>query len=109
MKFIVQLCFQTKEWTLLSVLFGYGFAMLIARSQNTIPASWRLFLRRMFLARVIAPGQLKHLLRRILKDYVLMGLAISLFDCASQKVFLVYHLWPADRSAADSPEPARSP
>jgi len=89
MKFIVQLCFQTKEWTLLSVLFGYGFAMLMARSQETNSPSLRLFLRRMFWLGVIAVVNSSLYYGDILKDYVLMGLVISLLHRASQKVFLV--------------------
>lgn len=88
MKFIVQLCFQTKEWTLLSVLFGYGFAMLIACSQETNSPSLRLFLRRMFWLGIIALVNSSFYYGDILKDYVLMGIVISLFHRASQKVFL---------------------
>ncbi len=89
MKFIVQLCFQTKEWTLLSALFGYGFAMLIARSHERNSASQRLFLRRMFWLGAIAVVNSMIYYGDILKDYVLMGLVISLFHRASQKLFLV--------------------
>ncbi len=92
MKFIVQLFFQAKGWTLLSLLFGYGFSALMAnisRSDQSDLRALRLYYRRMFWLGVIAVVNSCFYYGDILKDYVLMGLVISVFYRAPKRTFLI--------------------
>src|SRR3954464_4327114 len=53
-KLVVQVFFQSKGWTLLAFLFGYGFSVLIARLRTTHRHPSRAFALRMFWLFVIA-------------------------------------------------------
>jgi len=77
--------FAAKSWTLLSVLFGYGFAIVMtnvaAKGKNPIV----FFLWRMFWLFVIAFINSSFWFGDILKDYAFLGLILLLFYKASAK------------------------
>ncbi len=92
LKIAVQLIFQGKEWTLLSLLFGYGFSALMAnvtRSAGGEHGALRLYGRRMFWLFVFAIANSALYYGDILKDYVVMGLVISIFYRAPKRTFLI--------------------
>jgi uncharacterized protein len=92
LKLIVQVFFQAKGWTLLSLLFGYGFSALMAnisRSDRSDLRALRLYCRRMFWLSVIAVVNSSFYYGDILKDYVVMGLVISVFYRAPKRTFLI--------------------
>lgn len=77
-KLLVQVFFQAKGWTLLAVLFGYGFSMLASRlEQSGTNVPWR-FSRRMFWLFVIAVFNCALYYGDVLKDYALVGMVILL-------------------------------
>jgi uncharacterized protein len=82
-KLLVQVFFQSKGWTLLAFLFGYGFSVLIARLRANHPHPTRAFALRMFWLLVIAIANCALYYGDVLKDYVLVGLVILLFQRAS--------------------------
>jgi uncharacterized protein len=71
--------FEAKSWTLLSFLFGYGFAVLIDNltSKGIKPAPF--FLRRMFWLLVLAFINSMVFFGDILKDYAVLGIILLLF------------------------------
>jgi uncharacterized protein len=77
--------FAAKSWTLLSLLFGYGFAVVM----NNIAAKGKspvaFFTKRMFWLFVIAFINSAFWLGDILKDYAFLGLVLLLFYKASAK------------------------
>lgn len=92
LKFIVQLFFQAKGWTLLSLLFGYEFSALmsnISRSDRSDLRALRLYCRRMFWLLVFAVINSGIYCGDILKDYVIIGLVISVFYRAPRRTFLI--------------------
>lgn len=77
--------FSGKSWTLLTILFGYGFAILInnvaAKGKNPIAFfSWR-----MILLFVLAFIHSSFWFGDILKDYAFLGLVLLLFYKSSAK------------------------
>lgn len=80
-----QFIFAAKSWTLLSLLFGYGFAVVM----NNIAAKGKspvaFFSKRMFWLFVIAFINSAFWLGDILKDYAFLGLVLLLFYKASAK------------------------
>lgn len=84
-KLLVQLFFQSKGWTLLAFLFGFGFSVLIARFRATRPHPTRAFAIRMFWLFVIAIANCALYYGDVLKDYVLVGLIILLFQRVSAR------------------------
>ena len=87
-KLLVQVFFQSKGWTLLAFLFGYGFSVLIARFRATRPHPTRAFAVRMFWLLVIAIGNCALYYGDVLKDYVLVGLVILVFQRVSARAAL---------------------
>lgn len=79
-KLLVQVFFQSKGWTLLAFLFGYGFSVLIARLRATHPHPSRAFAFRMFWLFVVALANCALYYGDVLKDYVLVGLVILAFQ-----------------------------
>jgi|SRR5450631_317681 uncharacterized protein len=88
LKIVISVVFVSKGWTLLSLLFGYGFSALMEKRRGGDPQPRWLFWKRMFWLFVIAIMNSGIYYGDVLKDYVLMGLLISLFDRASKKTFL---------------------
>lgn len=81
-----QYFFAAKSWTLLSVLFGYGFAILMnnvaAKGKNPV----LFFCNRMFWLFVLAFINSAFWLGDILKDYAFLGLILLLFHGRSAKL-----------------------
>ncbi len=75
----LNLFFSSKSWTLLSVLFGYGFAALIDHIREKGRNPVRFFSGRMFWLFVIAFINACFFFGDILKDYALMGLIFLFF------------------------------
>ena len=78
--------FAAKSWTLLSVLFGYGFAILMnnvaAKGKNPV----LFFCNRMFWLFVLAFINSAFWFGDILKDYAFLGLILLLFHGRSAKL-----------------------
>jgi uncharacterized protein len=81
--------FAAKSWTLLTLLFGYGFAILInnvaAKGKNPV----RFFAWRMILLFVLAFINSSFWLGDILKDYAFLGLVMLLFYKSSAKTLSI--------------------
>jgi uncharacterized protein len=78
-KLLTQVFFQAKGWTLLAFLFGYGFSTLIDRLRRWEHPS-RAFSLRMFWLFVIAIANCALYYGDVLKDYVLVGMVILVFQ-----------------------------
>jgi uncharacterized protein len=77
--------FDSKSWTLLSFLFGYGFAVLIENVASKGINPVRFFLRRMCWLLVIALIDSAIWYGDILKDYAIFGALLLLFRKVSAK------------------------
>ncbi|MBF4506448.1 DUF418 domain-containing protein [Flavobacterium sp. JLP] len=81
--------FAAKSWTLLTLLFGYGFAILInnvaAKGKNPVT----FFAWRMILLFVLAFINSAFWLGDILKDYAFLGLVMLLFYKCSAKTLAI--------------------
>lgn len=79
LQFVSQYLFAAKSWTLLSLLFGYGFSVLIEHiaSQTGKPATF--FLRRMAWLLALAFVNCLFFYGDILKDYALLGMLLLVF------------------------------
>jgi uncharacterized protein len=77
--------FAAKSWTLLTLLFGYGFAILInnVASKGKNPVTF--FAWRMILLFILAFINSAFWLGDILKDYAFLGLVMLLFYKCSAK------------------------
>jgi uncharacterized protein len=87
-KLWVQVFFQSKGWTLLAFLFGYGFSVLIARLRANHPHPSRAFALRMFWLFVIAIANCALYYGDVLKDYVLVGIVILAFQAIPARTAL---------------------
>ncbi len=85
LKEITRYFFAAKSWTLLSILFGYGFAILIQNvaSKGKNPVGF--FAWRMLILFVLAFLNSAFWLGDILKDYAFLGLLLLLFYKSSAK------------------------
>lgn len=92
LKGIVQVFFQTKGWTLLALLFGYGFSVLIKNiaQKGMNPAIF--FSRRMCWLLAIAFVNCCIYYGDVLKDYVMIGMIILVFHRISAKASLYFAL-----------------
>ena len=79
-KLLTQVFFQSKGWTMLAFLFGYGFSVLIARLRTSHPHPTRAFAARMGWLFLIAIINCALYYGDVLKDYVLVGLVILVFQ-----------------------------
>lgn len=81
--------FAAKSWTLLTLLFGYGFAILInnvaAKGKNPVT----FFAWRMILLFILAFINSSFWLGDILKDYAFLGLVMLLFYKSSAKILSI--------------------
>ncbi|MES2274940.1 MAG: DUF418 domain-containing protein [Bacteroidota bacterium] len=71
--------FAAKSWTMLSMLFGYGFAVLITNVSNKGINPVKFFTIRMFWLFVLAFVNSAFWFGDILKDYAFMGLILLFF------------------------------
>ena len=91
-KLLVQVFFQSKGWTLLAFLFGYGFSVLIARLRARRAHPLRAFAWRMFWLYLIAIVNCALYYGDVLKDYVLVGLVILAFQRVTARTALALSL-----------------
>lgn len=89
LQFINRYFFAAKSWTLLTLLFGYGFAILInnVASKGKNPVAF--FAWRMVLLFILAFINSAFWLGDILKDYALLGLVLLLFYKCSTKTLAI--------------------
>lgn len=80
--------FSAKSWTLLSILFGYGFAVLINNVAEKGKNPVLFFTWRMFILFILAFINSAFWLGDILKDYAFLGLLLLLFYKSSPKTIL---------------------
>jgi len=85
LQMIGNILFAAKSWTMLSFLFGYGFAVLMhnVASKGMNPIAF--FSRRMFWLLVFAIVNSALFFGDILKDYAVMGMVLLLFYRASAR------------------------
>lgn len=82
--------FAAKSWTLLSVLFGYGFSVLMANVAAKEMNPTLFFSRRMFWLFILALINSSFFWGDILKDYAVMGMVILLFHkCSARTAFII--------------------
>lgn len=89
LQFINRYFFAAKSWTLLTLLFGYGFAILINNvvSKGKNPIAF--FAWRMVLLFILAFINSAFWLGDILKDYAFLGLVLLLFYKCSTKTLAI--------------------
>ena len=87
--YITSIFFAEKSWTLLSMLFGYGFAVLIGNLQKKGHNPVKFFTGRMFWLFVLAFINSAFFFGDILKDYALMGLLMLFFYRISGKAAFI--------------------
>lgn len=88
----LRLLFSAKSWTLLSLVFGYGFAALINSIQKKGLDPVKFFTGRMFWLFVFAFVNSCFFFGDVLKDYALMGLIFLLFYKSKGKFTFVLAL-----------------
>lgn len=84
----LNLVFVSKSWTLLSFLFGYGFAVLIRNFEKKALSPITFFIRRMWWLFVLAFINSALFFGDILKDYAAMGIILLLFKRLNGKATL---------------------
>jgi uncharacterized protein len=84
-KILMQVLFQSKGWTMLAFLFGYGFSVLIARL-GCHPHPILAYSRRMFWLFIIAIVNCALYFGDVLKDYVLVGMIVVMFHRVSARM-----------------------
>ncbi len=84
--------FAAKSWTLLSLLFGYGFAVLMNNVKEKGHNAYSFFAGRMFWLLVIAFINSAIFFGDILKDYAFLGLLLLPFYRASAKTMFIISL-----------------
>lgn len=89
LEYLNQYFFAAKSWTLLSLLFGYGFAVVIAKMKQQGKDPLVFFGKRMFWLLVIAFVNSCFWFGDILKDYALLGLLLIAFRNISAKNALI--------------------
>jgi uncharacterized protein len=88
--YITQHFFGGKSWLLLSLLFGYGFAMLIDKLKREEKYPYVFFVRRMFWLLVLAIINSAIFFGDILKDYAVLGLLLLVIHKVTPKAkFLI--------------------
>jgi len=84
--YIGSIFFAAKSWTLLSFLFGYGFAVLMKNTADKGVHSVKFFTRRMFWLLVLAIINSAIFYGDILKDYAVLGIVLLAFHRCSAKI-----------------------
>jgi uncharacterized protein len=87
--FITSTFFSAKSWTMLSLLFGYGFAVLMNNVKEKGHNPYRFFAGRMFWLLVIAGVNSALFFGDILKDYAILGLIMLFFYRSSAKTTFI--------------------
>ncbi|TDH27518.1 DUF418 domain-containing protein [Segetibacter sp. 3557_3] len=87
---IGNILFAAKSWTMLSFLFGYGFAVLMANVADKGLNHVKFFSRRMFWLFVLAIINSAFFWGDILKDYAVMGMILLAFHrCSAKTAFII--------------------
>ena len=82
--------FSVKSWSLLSVLFGFGFGALYEKVRRTTDNPTLFFLRRMAILFLISILNIAFYSGDILHDYALLGCILLLFaNLAPKKLFII--------------------
>jgi uncharacterized protein len=87
-QYLTGIVFSAKSWTMLSFLFGYGFAVLLQNIKQKGLNTVSFFSRRMFWLLMLALANSAFFLGDILKDYAVMGMVLLLFTRLSAKTSL---------------------
>lgn len=87
--FITSIFFSAKSWTMLSLLFGYGFAVLMNNVKGKGHNPYGFFAGRMFWLLVLAFINSAFFFGDILKDYALLGLLLLIFYRSSAKTAFI--------------------
>jgi uncharacterized protein len=87
-----QIVFAAKSWSMLSFLFGYGFAVLMKNVFSKGINGYSFFSRRMFWLFVLALINSAFFWGDILKDYAVMGMVLLLFYKLPTKVTFISFL-----------------
>jgi uncharacterized protein len=90
--YITNIFFSAKSWTLLSLLFGYGFAVLMNNVKEKGHNPYGFFAGRMFWLFVLAFINSALFFGDILKDYAAMGLLLLFFYRSSAKTTFITSL-----------------
>ncbi|GAB3347291.1 DUF418 domain-containing protein [Lysobacter tyrosinilyticus] len=88
LEFIARYLFAAKSWTLLSILFGYGFSVLIGNIVNNTAKPISFFLKRMAWLLAFAFLNSMFFFGDILRDYALLGVFLLLFRKSSPQTLL---------------------
>lgn len=85
-----ELLFGSKGWTLLAILFGYGFSILLKNFENKQQPSTIFFIKRMLWLFVFAFINTLFFGGDILNDYAFIGLVLLLFyKLNSKSLFII--------------------
>jgi uncharacterized protein len=84
-----ELLLGSKGWTLLAILFGFGFSVLLHNRQQSGASVYWFFIKRMLWLFVFAFVNTLFFGGDILNDYALMGLLLLLFYKCSAKTLFV--------------------
>ncbi|RYG22360.1 MAG: DUF418 domain-containing protein [Chitinophagaceae bacterium] len=87
--FITSTFFSAKSWTMLSLLFGYGFAVLMNYVKEKGHNPHGFFAGRMFWLLLLAAVNSALFFGDILKDYAVLGLVMLLFYRSSAKTTFI--------------------
>jgi len=90
--YVTQFVFSAKAWTMLSLLFGYGFAVLMDNIKEKGHNPYGFFAGRMFWLLVLAFINSALFFGDILKDYALLGFILLLFYHSSAKTTFITSL-----------------
>jgi len=82
---VATILFSSKSWTLLSFLFGYGFAVTMQHAKQTSANGNAFFFRRMLLLLLLALFNSLFFFGDILKDYAILGVLLILFNKCNAK------------------------
>jgi uncharacterized protein len=89
---VSNIIFSAKSWTMLSVLFGYGFSVLMENVAAKGINPTLFFSRRMFWLFILALINSAFYFGDILKDYAVMGMVILVFRKCSARTSLIISL-----------------
>jgi uncharacterized protein len=83
---------SAKAWTLLSILFGFGFGMLLDKKNNEEQGAVFYFVKRMFILLLFAIINTLFNNGDILRDYAILGLFLLLFYKLSARTLFIISL-----------------
>ena len=81
--------FETKSWRLFSLLFGFGFALQLARVRSEAAGSLRFYFRRLLALFVFGMAHALLYDGDILMEYAMLGLILTLFRNLDLRILLL--------------------